>query len=862
MLLALLVAVLAAGALVFRNLYPKSLSRIRAGVEDVKVGVMDITHLHQGHQATAKSTSQVGVERMGGGNVSLTQGEKVVDAPQARVAEEDDADVPDHGEIAPKPVSAEWRLPVFVPDGVTQRRPVPPEVGSLAMDSERKRYAGEKMSVVVLFHNEYDSLKYALKSWLDKGLIDYADEMLFFLNGVKSESDFVAKIPDFSDRIPEEKRSIHLSKENMPIGLAITKMIELTRHDYVLLMEKDWELIEEQPVMESRLDDSKVIVGSGIADLVRHRHRYNPGVPLHALIMHEGRESSIMSQQKNLLCFVHHWQKDPTTMYPGEGIMRRCGGAERKVEEVDIYCSSSVYCQWTNNPGVFKKKWFMDEVGERYRKEYKIEFDKHGKTSPFLDFEYYTNWRSYAWTDKNFTVAVGTGLFRHAESEHQHFNTFWYAFYRLTQDMKEIREAYLKNETSFKKLGGVHFDPTAPVPPPMMLRYPVDFVRKYHIKEAFTGGLTEQRDLINERYQPYLKAHRSLTDEEWKQHGPKSKTPKQPVDWRTEVTKLHDTVEKAMILAPPLQPHEMNITLVTSLLDLGRDGLAADSYQFRREFQMYLDAMAKWLLHVYPKVVYTSQQIADELMKTMSEDSKKTTKFVITNRRELRSKWLGPDNYDRVQTLRTSKEWLERASWLANSPQAGLDDYNPLVMSKIYMVRDAASKNYFNTTHFVFLDAKHNCMNPELMTPKNDHIIRAHMFNKFLLTTFDYTPASEIHGFEYKAFNEYCNIKNPESKQLLKIGRGGIFGGSAFVIEYIAAMYDAVLTATLQEGLMGTEENIFAILRCQVPQYVDDFSNNWACPEQIQGDHTCKNLQSQGYNCAIFDWVARDAVRS
>lgn len=844
---AALVVALLVFALALRMLHPRGLGRLQVGVEEVTTGVLDLTSQYAG-----LSRKHGGVVEIGAGNVRMGNETGVVlEGPEG----DDDADG--------KPVSAlaASRLPVDTADGVTEKRPVPSEVGTLAMDEERKKYTAEKMSVIVLFHNEYDSLKYALNSWIEKGLIDYADEVLFFLNGVRSAAEFKQKIPDYTDRIPVEKRSLHVSPENMRLGLAITKMIELTKYDYVLLMEKDWELIEERPVMQSRLDDSKVIVGSGVADLVRHRHRYNPGVPLHALIMHEGRERSILTQQKNLLCFVHHWQKDPTVMYPGQGIMYRCGGAERKVEEVDIYCSSSVYCQWTNNPGVFKKKWFMEEVGERYKKEYQIEFNKHGKTSPFLDFEYYTNWRSYAWTDKNFTVAVGTGLFRHAETEHRHFNTFWYAHYRLTQDMVEIRDSYLKNETSFKAQGGVHYDPASPSPPPMMVRYPVDFVRRYHYKDMFTGDLDGQRKLINEIYQPYLDNYRILTEEEWAKTGPNSAKAKKAVDWRIEVTGLHHKAEKAMMLAPPEQPHEMSITLITSLLDLGRDGLAADGYQFRREFKMYLDSMQQWLKHVYPKVVYTSKQIADEMLKTMSEESKKTTKFVITSRAELRTKWLGPDNYDRVQKLRTSKEWLERASWLANSPQAGLDDYNPLVMSKLFMVRDAARNNYFNTSHFVFLDAKHNCMNPKIMTPKNDHILRAHMFNKFLLTTFDYTPASEVHGFEYKAFNHYCNIKEAEKRQLVRVGRGGIFGGPAYVIEYIAAMYDVLLTATLREGLMGTEENILSIVKYQVSHYVDEFSNNWACPDKVQGDHSCPKLKSQGYNCAIFDWVARNATR-
>lgn len=724
---------------------------------------------------------------------------------------------------------------------------------------DREKYTSAKMSIVVLFHNEYDSLNTALSSWIKNRLIDYVDEVLFFLNGVRREAEFHRRVPDFEANIPVEKRRLELSPENLPLGLAITRMVELAKHDYVLLLEKDWELIENEQLMRSRLDDSKVLVGSGVAHLVRHRHRQNPGVPLHALIMHQGREDSIFRQQPNLLCYCHHWMKDPVNNYPGKGYMWHCGGKERNVDEDEVWCSTSEYCNWTNNPGVFLKKWFMDEVGERYRKEYTIEKDKHGTSSPFLDFEYYTNWRRYAWTDKNFTVALGTGLFSHSESEHQHFNTFWYAHYRLITDLEEIRRFYLKNETKFKQMGGVHWDRNFDEPPSMMERYPVDFVRKFQHAPMFTGSLESQVEAVNGVYSKYLDKYR-VTWDEWDMNGDAPAKSKLTVDWRGYITSLHHTVEKAMMLVPPIQPHEMNITLVTVLLDLGRDALEDDAYKFRRDFKMYLDALEDWLKHKYKKVVYTSKDIEEEMLKRMSPEAKESTKFVHTTKEEFASRWIGPDNFAKIQEIRTSEEWRGRAEWLGNSPQAGLEYYNPLVMSKMFIMRDAARKNLWNTTHFLFIDSKHNCRNPEQFTPLNDHIVRAHMFEKFLLTTFDYTPADEVHGFAYEKFNAYCNMQDPSKRQMVRVGRGGIFGASAFVLEYITAMYDIALTATLREGLMGTEENILSIVMYNVRQYVDEFSNNWACPDNLERDHKCPNIKHQGYNCAIFDWVKRDAV--
>lgn len=730
-----------------------------------------------------------------------------------------------------------------------------PPVADGAADPDREKWRAHKMSVVVLFHNEYDSLRTALRSWVDNGLIAQVDEVLFFVNGGDSESSFVSNLPEVKTGIPDSKRRIFIQRENLKLGLAINKMVSMATHEFVLLLEKDWALIEDAKKTESRLLDSKVIVGTGIAHLIRHRHRHNPGVPLHALIMHQGRESSIMRGQRNLMCYVHHWQKDPTLVYPGKGRMWRCGGQKKHMEEKDVYCSVSEFCQWTNNPCVFQKEWFLREVGDRFLVEYKKEHAQYGDTSPFLDFEYYTNWRSYAWTEKNFTVAVGEGLFSHAESEHKQFNTFWYAHYRLETDFEELRNEYLRNETMLKRKGGHHYDPDGPPPPPMLHRYPIEFARKFHWNETFMHDLAKQREEIGAVYDDYFKNFR-VSEEEWKASGKNSANVGKTVPWRHYITKMHSTVQKGELMVPPIQPFEMNITLVTTLLDIGRDKLDADdSYKFRREFKVYLDKMGVWLNHEYPKIVYTTKEIAQEVMKSASEKARASTKFVYTTREELATRWIGSDNYNKIQEIRQSKEWRTRASWLENSPQAKLEDYNPLVMSKMFMMRDAARTNPWNTTHFLFLDAKHNCMIPDVMNTKNDHILRAHMFGKFLLTYFDYKPTDEVHGFAYREFNDYLNLQDRDNRHTVMVGRGGIFGGSQYVLEYMTAMYDVALTATLRDGLMGTEENIFGILMKQVPQYIDPFSNNWACFSQIPKDHKCTNRKVQGYNCEIFRWM-------
>ena len=61
--------------------------------------------------------------------------------------------------------------------------------------------------------------------------------------------------------------------------------------------------------------------------------------------------------------------------------------------------------------------------------------------------------------------------------------------------------------------------------------------------------------------------------------------------------------------------------------------------------------------------------------------------------------------WNKTQEIRTKPEWFNQAGWLSNSPQASLEWYNPIVMSKMFMLHDASIWDPFATEHFIWLDA-------------------------------------------------------------------------------------------------------------------------------------------------------------
>lgn len=64
-----------------------------------------------------------------------------------------------------------------------------------------------------------------------------------------------------------------------------------------------------------------------------------------------------------------------------------------------------------------------------------------------LDFEFYTNWKSEIWNDRDYVVALPPGLFEHQEVDEQDLvNTVWHGWNRLSTDSEEKRWAYFSGE--------------------------------------------------------------------------------------------------------------------------------------------------------------------------------------------------------------------------------------------------------------------------------------------------------------------------------------------------------------------------------------------------------------------------------
>jgi hypothetical protein len=239
------------------------------------------------------------------------------------------------------------------------------------------------------------------------------------------------------------------------------------------------------------------------------------------------------------------------------------------------------------------------------------------------------------------------------------------------------------------------------------------------------------------------------------------------------------------------------ITLVTGLWDLGRDKL---NEGWSRSYQHYLDKF-KQLLQVEENLII----FGDEELQRFVQDNRPSsnTQFVLRT-----TDWFkNNDYYDLIQTIRNNPDWYNQVGWLTDSTQAKLEMYNPLVMSKMFLLHDAKIVDKFDSENMFWIDAGlTNTIHPGYFT--HDKVLNnlEKYISKFSFVCFPYDAETEIHGFDYKKLNSIAGDK------VNKVARGGFFGGPKESISNINSIYYGLLLSTLQEGYMGTEESIFTII--------------------------------------------------
>ena len=249
------------------------------------------------------------------------------------------------------------------------------------------------------------------------------------------------------------------------------------------------------------------------------------------------------------------------------------------------------------------------------------------------------------------------------------------------------------------------------------------------------------------------------------------------------------------------------VTLVTGLWDIKRGDL---THNWSRTFDHYIEKFKQLLMTPNNMIIFGDENLEEIVW---SVRRKENTQFIVRSK-----EWFINDFYESIQKIRLNPNWFNQSSWLPESTQAKLEMYNPLVMSKMFLLHDAKILDAFNSDYLFWIDAGlTNTVHPGYFT--HDKVISKlpHHIKKFTFICFPYKADNEIHGFEFKKINQYAG------DNVNLVARGGFFGGPKSTISDINTIYYGLLRDTLGEGYMGTEESVFSIINYRNADLVDYF---------------------------------------
>lgn len=258
-----------------------------------------------------------------------------------------------------------------------------------------------------------------------------------------------------------------------------------------------------------------------------------------------------------------------------------------------------------------------------------------------------------------------------------------------------------------------------------------------------------------------------------------------------------------------------NITIVTGMWDLGRGEINGWS---KRNFDEYKQNFFKLLTLNVPMCVWIPRNLEHEVRTIRGN---KPTHLFFKELEDFKT-WF--PFYEQHEKIRTNPSWRQIAGWLEGSPQADLPLYNPMMMTKMFMVNDSALVNPFNSSHFYWIDGGITNTVP-LSYFNNGQIfqnIATGYDNSIVQIAYPYEPSTEIHGFEKNEFYRACGL-NPHTTTSVLISRGGFWGGPKHLIHKYNQIYYNILDSTIQNGTVGADECLFTIAAYQHPELIERF---------------------------------------
>ena len=233
------------------------------------------------------------------------------------------------------------------------------------------------------WNSNNSSLPNTLFSYLRNEFFDVTDDITIFFQELKEEDKKLAKYFNLN---------YIGDSENVGIAKAFNALVNNAKHENFLILEHDWYLQENAETVFKRIKSSIKLLDDGY-DCIKMRSMTRPGFTDFSVIRYLDNPLEYFDEELQLpyphLLDTCHVYKDIHKMYP-EMIEQIHDG------DCMYYTSSSRYGNYTNNPCIYKTKFFK-EILERF----------------LGDVDSLEGLISRWWAHQNYKVAHSEGLFTH-----------------------------------------------------------------------------------------------------------------------------------------------------------------------------------------------------------------------------------------------------------------------------------------------------------------------------------------------------------------------------------------------------------------------------------------------------------------
>ena len=245
----------------------------------------------------------------------------------------------------------------------------------------------------------------------------------------------------------------------------------------------------------------------------------------------------------------------------------------------------------------------------------------------------------------------------------------------------------------------------------------------------------------------------------------------------------------------------MTTTIVTALLQIGRDELDRSASYYLRSLERLAAIDAPMVLYVSPKLVERVERLRAGL----------PTQVRALDIDELERL----PEFSAMDAIRTSSAWFGQSPWLEQSPQARLPHYLSLIHHKPQMMRSVVDDDPFSSRRFLWLDA--GIFSNSLYARFGRWVEQRWLPERGLLV-FSYrthlsADGEEVNGMSARFFCEECGC-SPVRFWV----RAGLIAGNKDDFHWLAQAFTARHREALRHGELGTEENLLTVLAHRHPQ--------------------------------------------